>query len=495
MPNAMCVLVWLLMKLTSAKLVSDASPNEAPVSVTEVISAMTFALDLTEGARPGHALRTCLMGMRLAEALGVPDDMRANLYYALQLKDIGCSNNAARMTCIVGGDDRVIKAIAKLSDWTRPHRPEIRTIKLLWANILPQSSWWRRALRLLRIGLTQHHNNRVMIDLRCERGAEIIRSLELGHATAEAVLHLDEHWNGKGFPDNLRGEEIPLMSRICSVAQNLDVFAEDSEEAAISILRQRSGRWFDPDIVWMAELLHKNGTLWVDARHSDNAERTRAAVMAMTPHTTRRTGPQWIDKVCEAFGSVVDAKSPFTYRHSLRVSEMATSIAEELDLQPQRVDLVRRAALLHDLGKLSVPNTILDKETDLSKDDWSVVKRHPEYTRDILDRVNMFRDVAVVAGEHHERLDGTGYPQQLVACDISLESRVLVMADCYTALAEERPYRKAMTPLEAVATLRASVPEKLDAHCFDALRRVIERRESIASWVRINAHHASAELN
>src|ERR1700721_150719 len=106
---------------SSSSFGSRLSYVEASVSLSEVISAMTFALDMTEGAVPGHSLRTCLLGMRLAAALEISEELRISLYYALQLKDTGCSNNAARMTQIVGGDDRAVKNIAKLVDWTKPH--------------------------------------------------------------------------------------------------------------------------------------------------------------------------------------------------------------------------------------------------------------------------------------------------------------------------------------------------------------------------------------
>ena len=464
------------MTYTSASFGRTSSSVDGEVSLSEVISAMTFALDLTEGADPGHALRSCLLGMRLAEALGVEKEARASLYYALLLKDIGCSNNAARMTQIVGGDDRAAKAIAKLADWTRPHRAEMRVVKGLWATVLPGKSLVRRLARFAKIGLTQHNNNRQMIELRCERGADIVRMLELGAEAAETVRRLDEHWDGKGYPEGLKGDQIPLLARICSVAQNLDVFAEGGTELALAVLRKRSGRWFDPDIVRMAEILNESGTLWADARREDSVERTREAVVALDPGLQMQMGTAGVDRVCEAFAGVVDAKSPFTYEHSARVAAIAVEIAREMGMEPERVNVVRRAALLHDLGKLSVPNTILDKTGELTKEEWLVIAKHPGLTRSILERVSSFRELAAVAGEHHEKLDGTGYPDGLSAAEISMESRVLVVADCYTALEEHRPYRGAMPQEKILTMLAESVPKKLDATCFAALKRVLEQR-------------------
>src|ERR1700722_18703402 len=162
---------------SSSSFGSRLSYVEASVSLSEVISAMTFALDMTEGAVPGHSLRSCLLGMRLAAAMDLSEEMRSSLYYALQLKDTGCSNNAARMTQIVGGDDRAAKNIAKLVDWTKPHSLNLRSLRGLWTNILPEGTLMQRLMRLIRVGLTQHRNNREMIQLRCDRGAEIGRKL------------------------------------------------------------------------------------------------------------------------------------------------------------------------------------------------------------------------------------------------------------------------------------------------------------------------------
>ena len=266
---------------SSSSFGSRLSYVEDSVSLSEVISAMTFALDMTEGAVPGHSLRTCLLGMRIAAAMDISEEMRSSLYYALQLKDTGCSNNAARMTQIVGGDDRAMKNLAKLVDWTKPQSLNLRSLKALWSNILPKGNLMRRLARLASMGLSQHRNNREMIQLRCERGAEIVRKLEMGDLAAEAVRCIDEHWDGSGYPENLRGKDIPLLARICSLAQNLDVFATDSGTGmAMQVVRQRSGKWFDPALVAIAEDLNDLDMLWTDALVSDGVERTRVAVLA-----------------------------------------------------------------------------------------------------------------------------------------------------------------------------------------------------------------------
>ncbi|MES2393414.1 MAG: HD domain-containing phosphohydrolase [Acidobacteriota bacterium] len=463
------------MPATSSSFGTKLSYSEGAISFSEIISAMTFALDLTEGAVEGHALRSCLLGMRVADAMGLSPEERAHLYYALQLKDVGCSSNATRMTQIIGGDDRAMKASVKLEDW-RKSAVSPRGLRVLWKNILPGKSFARRVVRFVDIALHASGNRKEMIQLRCDRGAQIVRKLEMDEVVAEAVRRLDEHWDGRGYPDGLKGEEIPLLSRICSVVQNLDVFAmEDSVDAALDVLRKRTGIWFDPVVVAVVEHLHAATDFWKDCRKGDSVESTRAAVLKLDPGTQTELTAETVDRICEAFASVVDAKSPFTFRHSIGVADVAAELAWELDLPAERIQLVRRAALLHDIGKLGVPNPILDKAGKLTPEEWDVVARHPRMTKSILERIPAFRELATFAAEHHEKLDGSGYPEGLRAEQMSIESRVLAIADMFAAMAENRPYRSGLEPARILEILAKDVPQKLDARCFAALGAVVER--------------------
>jgi putative nucleotidyltransferase with HDIG domain len=261
------------------------------------------------------------------------------------------------------------------------------------------------------------------------------------------------------------------------VAQSIDVFStEQGAEAAIAVLNERSGRWFDPELVQIAVALHNEGSLWQDCARGDDPERTRAAVKDLAPDSIDLAADQ-IDNVCLAFAEVIDAKSPFTYRHSMDVATAAAGIAETLGLPSEACVRIRRAGLLHDLGKLSVPNSILDKPTQLSAAEWTVVKGHPGLSRSILERVSAFRQLSVIAGNHHERLDGSGYPDKKSAGLLSLESRILSVADVFGALTEERPYRASLD-LEQVASIMAKdVPRRLDPACYEALLIFASRNE------------------
>ncbi len=459
---------------TSSSFQPGAADGDGSTSMSEILSALSYALDLTEGAVHGHALRSCLLGIRIAAETKLSSAQTSSLYFALLLKDVGCSSNAGRMCQIVGGDDRAVKAGVKYEDWTKPHKPSVAGLKLLWDNVLPGASVAAKAARILRIGAAQHRNNEELISLRCDRGASIVGKLGMGQAAAQAVRSLDEHWDGSGYPDRVSGEQIPLLARICAVAQHLDVFSSGrGVEAAIATLQKRSGTWFDPGLVHAAVSLHRRGALWAQCGLNDSSEDTRSAVLDLDAGTRHRLEAHQIDRVCEAFADVVDAKSHFTFRHSMGVAEAAFGIGRQMEISADRVQLVRRTALLHDIGKLSVSNSILDKAGKLTETEWSAVHQHPGMTRSILERVGPFREMAIIAGEHHEKLDGSGYPNHLLAPELSLESRIIAVADVYGALSEERPYRAGLGLDEIVSIMTKMVPDKLDADCFEALKRMI----------------------
>jgi putative nucleotidyltransferase with HDIG domain len=465
---------------TKSATVLSLPTGDAQVSQAEILSALSFALDLTEGAVPGHALRSCLLGMRLGQELGLPADRLASLYYSLMLKDVGCSSNAARLCQILGGgDERRVKAGVKLEDWTRPDRPRLSTLRLLWSSVLPGSNPLQRVAGIAKIGMTQHENNAEMIGLRCDRGAHILAKLGLGEEAAEAVRHLDEHWDGSGYPDRLTRRDIPQDARILAVAQHLDVFAsEKGQETAIAVLRQRGSRWFDPELVRVAEHLHRAGSLWHQAVASTPQADTRCAVLDLAPDTVNRLQASDIDLICEAFADVVDAKSSFTYSHSLGVTQTAVRIAKQLGLSPDRYQLVNRAALLHDIGKLSVPNSVLDKPGKLDSAEWQVVFEHPRLTREILQRIRTFGELAAIAGAHHERLDGSGYPDRVTANQLSLEARIVAVADVYSALTEDRPYRAGLSHAVAVGIMAKETPHRLDAECCEALMVAVDHPQA-----------------
>ena len=431
--------------------------------LSEVVAALSHALDLTEGQPRGHAVRTCLIGMRIAEELSLSSEQRSGLFYALLLKDAGCSSNASRVNALFRTDDHGAKRAMKTVDFP----------KLTHAGVfaLRTAGRGRGAVERLRatvgLALAGPAAGRELVAIRCERGAEIARMLGFREETAAAIRALDEHWSGKGYPDGLRGEQIPLLARIASLAQTTEVFVRERGVAdAYAMAAARRGRWFDPQVVSALEAFRGDTSFWSTLDSGDLA--------ALEPGDLVLTADEaLLDRISEAFARVIDAKSPYTHHHSERVAEIALAMAEQLGVDPESLRQLRRAALLHDIGKLAIPNTILDKPGALTAAERQTVEEHPRHSEEILRRVQALGSIGSIAGAHHERIDGTGYPRGRRLDDLTLPMRILAVADVFEALTAERPYRDAMTIDEALDILGRDAGLRLCAVCLGALERTV----------------------
>jgi len=420
---------------------------ERTFRLSDIIAALSHALDLTEGQPPGHAQRTCLIGMHLAASLQLDEHDSAALFYALLLKDAGCSSNAARMTALFGGDDRELKRRSKTVDWTRTSE----ALRFTAANAASGQSPLGRARAFLSAAADLAAEGREMIDARCDRGARIVSMLGFPPAAAGAVRTLDERWDGKGLPARLKGDEIPLLGRIVSLSQAVEVFfTQGGITAARDMVRARRGHWYDPELADLVLAIGDGDPLWSRLA----AETGPVLAPADTPDDrVLSADDDRLDQMARAFAQVIDAKSPFTARHSSEVARYAGLIARRLGYDSTGVRDLHRAGLLHDIGKLGISNTILDKPAGLTDAEVRAMREHPRYTAEILSRVEPFASLAAGAAAHHERRDGRGYHLGLAAEAIPPAARILAVADVFEALTAERPYRAAMAPDEALAVM------------------------------------------
>jgi len=432
------------------------------IALSELIGALSSALDVAEGEPPGHAVRSCLIGMRLADEIGLDADSRSDLFYALLLKDTGCSANAAHMAALFGADDQVAKRTSKLIDWSRPMAAFVWSLK----TVAPGGSLAERAGRLRAIR-DEGEVTKSLMRSRCHRGAEIALKLGFSDATAQAIRGLDEHWDGHGQPYGLRATQIPQAARILCLAQTVEVFhAARGTPAACSVAVRRRGQWFDPALVDALVTFRDDEGFW-DSLTTPDVAAVEPPDRVITADDDR------LDQVAHGFAAVIDAKSPWTHEHCARVCTIATGIAEVLGFDAAAVRELGRAALLHDIGKLSISNRILDKPGPLTESERTRFQAHPLLAEQILGRVPSFGELASVVSAHHERLDGTGYPRGLAAEQLTPPMRVLAVADVYEALVSDRPYRSAYPPEDALELMSADVPSALDPEVFAALKSVV----------------------
>lgn len=311
---------------------------KAPVHValSEVLSALSYALDLTEGQPIGHTIRSCMIGMRIAEELGLGVEERSALYYALLLKDAGCSSNAAKMTALFGTDDREVKPYMKFVDWHKRWSLAART-----ALAVGRGKTLNERLGFFS-GIARTANvTRDLIAIRCERGAEIVRRLGFPSSAAEAVRSLDEHWNGMGYAEGLSGEDIPLLSRIANLAQTVEAFFRSGGvNAALRVARERRGTWFDPQLVKIV-LRWKGDAKWWEQLAGPDAT---ALVLSVEPgNSPRAVDDEGLDAIALAFAEIIDAKSPFTYRHSSNVAAFALAMVRQYGMDTGQQQTIHRA--------------------------------------------------------------------------------------------------------------------------------------------------------
>lgn len=417
--------------------------------------------------------------MRLAEEIGMSPEASTALYYAALLKNSGCSSNAARVSALFGHDDhgvkRQMKSLVTEGFWSR--------MRAMMRVTAPGAPWWRRLGLVMRMPSPSQVEHELLA-IRCDRGSLIARKLGFPEATSETLACLDERWDVSGYPHALEGEAIAHGARIVAMAQTIDVFQRQPTgvSGAVQMLRTRRGRWFDPQLADAVLRWANDRSFWALLDSPDVSEIVHALAPAGQIQPVAEAG---IDAIAEAFADIVDAKSPFTYRHSTNVATLAHAAATHFTADAHALRRIGRAGLLHDLGKLGVSSAILEKRGPLDAHERTSMQAHPQHTWDILSGMGAFRDFAMLAAVHHEKLDGSGYCWGFRGDELGPLERVLVVADTYEALTADRPYRAALSREQALTMLRSEQPVKLCRKAIDALTEVTASRSApdvIESW-------------
>ncbi|MGH6794392.1 MAG: HD-GYP domain-containing protein [Methylocella sp.] len=442
----------------------EADIQEIPLA--ELLSAFSHALDMAGGQPAGHGVRCCWVGIHIGQEIGLGETELWELFYTLLLKDLGCSNNAARICRLYLTDDLSFKHDFKLIDGSLA-----QALRFVLAHTGLKAGLAERFRTIVNAFQNGRQIALELTEARCQRGAEIARKMRFPEAVAQGIQDLDEHWDGSGMPARLRGTAIPIYSRIALMAQVIDVFQTgDSIEAARREVRRRSGTWFDPQLAEAFERIAGRREFW-DTLRSNNLQQAIYALEAA--QRVKTVDEDYLDDIAAAFAKVVDAKSPYTSGHSERVTLFTDMIAETMGFSAERRHWLKRAALLHDVGKLGVSNAVLDKPGKLDPDEWAAMKMHAAHTETILSRIAAFRGLAPIAAAHHERLDGNGYPRGLKGDQIFLETRIITTADIFDALTAYRPYRASIPISKSLAIMAESVGTAIDPDCINALQHAM----------------------
>jgi putative nucleotidyltransferase with HDIG domain len=180
----------------------------------------------------------------------------------------------------------------------------------------------------------------------------------------------------------------------------------------------------------------------------------------------------------ETLAAVIDARDVFTYGHSTQVTNYALAIAKEMGLPEEEREMIRKAGLLHDIGKVGISERILAKKGAITQDERHILEQHPVLGEEILGRVKDMKELAEIVGSHHERYDGNGYPYGRKGEEIPLAGRILGVADALDAMLSDRPYRPAMNLLQALVEIRRNAGTQFDPNVAEALLRVAEKADT-----------------
>ena len=437
------------------------SQTGGEVRAAELVAALCLATDLGMDFPFEHGLHTTLIGMRLAERLGVDHSTAVQTYYACLLAHAGCTTDAH-----VTGEVFASSLTTHLNPVMYGSRRQVLG-GLLSALASEESGGPRRAVEVVRRFPRMARDTRPHLSAACEVAQLLGERVGSPHSVPPLLAYLLERWDGHGPLGRAKGEAIPLPMRIVAVAMDA-AFQRLLGDAAhvVHVVRERSGRAFDPEVA--ACLLDGADEILA----LDQAGSAWDETLACEPRPVRRLEGEGVDRALAAIGDFADLISPYLSGHSAGVAELASGAARRCGIDGAGVGTIRRASLVHDVGRVAVHPGVWQKPQPLSADEYEQVRLHPYHTERVLSRSPLLSELATVAGAHHERIDGSGYHRGASGAELPLPARLLAAADAYHAMTEPRPHRPPLPPGHAVEELaREASAGRLDP---DAVTAVVE---------------------
>jgi putative nucleotidyltransferase with HDIG domain len=433
--------------------------SDQRLRLADLFAALSVSTDLGMGQPPEKAMRSCLLATGLARAMDLPDAQVRDVYLAALLRHLGCTATAALEARIYGGDELASRRAAEPADFGSTRETLALTLGtgrgagLLWPGVVA-----RAVAGDIRYGKTIFRSV-------CDAGSLLAGRLGLGEQVQHSLFQQFERWDGKGAPHGLAKDEITLAARISEVAtQAILSHQAGGPDAAVAMVDLRAGGWLDPSV---ADVFRRCGTGLL--REIDVVDPWEAVLVAEPP-PVRHVAPMELDRVARTFADMVDLKSTYTLGHSTEVAELSERAARSLGLAEREVEDLRRAALLHDLGRVAVSSGIWEKTAPLTRSEREQIRLHPYHTERILAYSCVLEPLGRIAGLHHERLDGSGYHHGVAAAAIGTSARILAAADTFQSATQDRPHRPARRPEEAADLLtNAGAAGRLDPDCVRAV--------------------------
>ncbi|MBJ7598385.1 HD domain-containing phosphohydrolase [Candidatus Nephthysia bennettiae] len=434
-------------------------PKDA-LRLAELLATVSLASDLAHDVPAESALTDALLAVRLGLLAGWSTEELSDVYYLALLYHVGCTGAVAAQSRMGAGDD--VSARRWLSEVDFTDRPELLRVAVTrLARQWGPAEWAQGMAALMTAG---REVSEVFASV-AEVAVRLSERLGAGARVTAALGHAYARWDGKvfaGLPSGERQSAIARLVHLVHVAQTYHQVG--GVDGADAVVRGRSGSEFDPELA----------RLWLENSHDIlggvGGESVWDEALASEPEPVRWVAPAHLDDVSLALADFVDLKSPYTHGHSTRLARLVEDAGAEVGLERTEIATLRRAAQVHDLGNVSVPNRVWLKRGPLNPADWARVRLHAYHTQRIMSVTEALRACGDVAGLHHERVDGSGYHRGLPASALPLVSRLLMVGEVYLSMTEERSWRPGLSPSEAAAEVRGELSTgRLDRRAAEAV--------------------------
>lgn len=432
----------------------DPTPTkDAGVRLAELMAALSIATDLGMGQPMEFAMSSCIVAVRLGEVAGLTEAELRDVYYEALLRYIGCNADTYWMSSLFGDE------IALRTEFATVDTADSAAILRLSLRYMRQANAGASLPRLVQAmfqGFAQlPQTTSSFFPGHCEVAQRLVTRLGFPESAIRTAGQLYARWDGKGVPA-IKGEAISPALLVTALAQDAVTFYRlGGVEAATAMAKERSGGAHSPKLV---ELFCQKAEQLLAGLED---EPVWEQVLACEPGAPMRLSEAAFDNACLAIADFADIKSPWFLNHSPRVAEVASAAAARCGLPASDVTLIRRAALLHEVGKVGISAGLWGKAGALSDREWEKVRLHPYYTERVLARPPALARIGALAALHHERLDGSGYHRNLTAAMLTPAARILAAANHFCSLTENRPHRPACSVEAAADELKRGVKANL----------------------------------
>jgi HD-GYP domain-containing protein (c-di-GMP phosphodiesterase class II) len=421
------------------------NPLAPPLRLAEAVGVLSLATDLSMGQPLEHGLRTAMLALRLAQAMGLSEGDQVTVYYTGLLHFAGCTAGS-EIDARFFGDEMT----ARPRMLTVAHGSRFELMAAAMRTAHQGSPPLTRAAMMARAAFGGLAEFRRWAASHCDVARILGARMGLSEPVQQSLRHLYERWDGDGMPGDLRGPQIPLAVRLMQVAQDADVACRyGGTELAHSTLTRWAGSGLDPEAVSVFLSLGDEPYKGLDAPS------IWADVMAAEPGPQPEVTEDRLDACLSAVADFADLKSMWTTGHSRGVADLAERAASLAGLAAADVVTLRRAALVHDIGRVAVPVGVWGKPGPLTRDEHEQVRLHAYHSERVLDACPALRPLARLAGSHGERCDGSGYHRGSRGADLPAAAWLLAAADCYQAMREPRAHRPARSAQAAADELSA----------------------------------------